>query len=256
MLKACWAFEPESRPDIQDIIDLFVDNPELLKPCLDAPTAAVAMDTTSDLEMDMPSKLRQSRTMQQNRISLGNTSISEHSRDGTSRGGTHSPTSPTLAMLDPFSILGNMTRQAGAKIAALPSVIRSPLSRSMSVGDGRNCNYTLRSMHPEVNTSCAQEEEDKEESKKMVEVHLGEEPEGNEGAEEEFEECFTTEPLCQNGGHAPGGGHQLPRHYSIPVSLEDRRDKGDFICQQLNSSPKCRNARVSQNNGTAVHMVV
>ncbi|ELU06196.1 hypothetical protein CAPTEDRAFT_136189, partial [Capitella teleta] len=54
VLKACWAFTADSRPDIQDIVDLFEDNPCLLKPCLDAPSAAVAIDTTGDLEMDMP----------------------------------------------------------------------------------------------------------------------------------------------------------------------------------------------------------
>ena len=253
MLQACWAFDPEGRPNINDIIDLFMDNPELLQPCLDAPSTAVALDTTGDLEMDMPTKHRQYRMSQgANRISIGNASISEHSRDGgtaSKSGGAHSPTSPPSSATDPFSLLGSMTQKAGAKIAALPSVIRSPLSRSMSVGDSRahTCHHSLQALQPEMDTSCAQAQEAREEGED------GEE--GEEDEEGEMEECSTTETLCHNGNSPPTDvPAHLPRHFSIPTSLEDRADS-DYYSDQSKASPHC-NHNIMANNINAVHAVV
>ncbi|KAI0225558.1 hypothetical protein LSAT2_023695 [Lamellibrachia satsuma] len=40
-LLACWNFDPEGRPTVDDLIEMLVANPTLAKPCLDTPSSAV-----------------------------------------------------------------------------------------------------------------------------------------------------------------------------------------------------------------------
>ncbi|KAK3589102.1 hypothetical protein CHS0354_017444 [Potamilus streckersoni] len=48
---SCLAYEPNDRPDMEDIIDMLMKNPEFLKPCLDAPTTSVVIEDSEALEL-------------------------------------------------------------------------------------------------------------------------------------------------------------------------------------------------------------
>lgn len=53
MLLSCWEFNPENRPTIDSIIELLEIYPELIEPCLDGPSSAIALDLTASLEVNL-----------------------------------------------------------------------------------------------------------------------------------------------------------------------------------------------------------
>lgn len=53
MLLSCWEFNPENRPTIDSIIELLEHYPELIEPCLDGPSSAIALDLTASLEVNL-----------------------------------------------------------------------------------------------------------------------------------------------------------------------------------------------------------
>ncbi|KAK3086705.1 hypothetical protein FSP39_022204 [Pinctada imbricata] len=48
---SCLAYEANDRPDIEDIIDQLLKNPEFLRPCLDAPTTSVVIEDNGSMEL-------------------------------------------------------------------------------------------------------------------------------------------------------------------------------------------------------------
>ena len=50
-LLACWNFDPEGRPTVDDLIEVLVANPTLAKPCLDTPSSAVNPAESHDHHM-------------------------------------------------------------------------------------------------------------------------------------------------------------------------------------------------------------
>ena len=48
---SCLEYEPNDRPDIEDIIDQLVKSPDFLRPCLDAPTTSVVIEDNESMEL-------------------------------------------------------------------------------------------------------------------------------------------------------------------------------------------------------------
>jgi len=55
-LHACWNFDPEGRPTVDDLIEVLVAHPTLATPCLDTPSSAV--DPAASRDHHMLSRLR------------------------------------------------------------------------------------------------------------------------------------------------------------------------------------------------------
>lgn len=58
LLRRCWSRSPQERPQAVDVVEILAHNPELISPCLDAPTASVEVLTTGNLELPKPDRAR------------------------------------------------------------------------------------------------------------------------------------------------------------------------------------------------------
>ena len=108
---ACWALDPEFRPSVHDLTIILSNNNTLVKPCLDAPLSAVAMEGTSACEVAIPNN-RQSISSHRLRVAMRTSSDHTQLHNCVSQDGKIFPQSPTSTSgTDPFALL---TQAAGA----------------------------------------------------------------------------------------------------------------------------------------------
>ena len=107
MLQSCWEYDPRQRPIVDDFVDLLRTNVSVIKPCIDAPLSAVALENNE--EVSIPSKqshqrLRLRTTSEHNQLQgLVMTSLSQDGRSGGSSG-INIP-SPTFGGAELFSLM-------------------------------------------------------------------------------------------------------------------------------------------------------
>lgn len=107
---ACWALDPEFRPSVADIIVILRHNSVLVKPCLDAPLSAVAMEGTSACEVAIHNN-RQSTSSHRLRVAMRTSSDHTQLHNCVTQDKMF-PQSPTSTSgTDPFALL---TQAAGA----------------------------------------------------------------------------------------------------------------------------------------------
>lgn len=98
---SCLAYEPNDRPDMEDIIDQLMKSPEFLIPCLDAPTTSVVIEDSDSLDI-MSASCQNTITKSSNCTTLLNR-LSQTSQDikrfsGGSQGGGKSSTPTKLSI--------------------------------------------------------------------------------------------------------------------------------------------------------------
>lgn len=155
MMQSCWEYDPRQRPIVEDFIDLLRTNISIIKPCLDAPLSAVAIESNASLEVSIPTK------QSHQRLKLRTTS--EHTQlhggvtlDGRSAGSgganIPSPNSYSGGAAELFSLMphsiGWTAKSADYQPAAEPAAdsleaLKSPESLSASES------------YCDVDTSCA-----------------------------------------------------------------------------------------------------
>lgn len=119
LVKSCWTFDPKVRPAIDYIIEVLEQNSQLIQPCLDAPSTAVALEGTGSLEMTLLPRIRGRNPYQRSNSEhapLRGMSVTSHDGDSkVSCGDDSSPSSPDGAppSLDPFGLLTGMSPTSG-----------------------------------------------------------------------------------------------------------------------------------------------
>ncbi|KAK7067933.1 hypothetical protein SK128_014128, partial [Halocaridina rubra] len=68
LLRNCWNHVPSRRPQILQIIDLLINYPRLVSPCLEGPQSSVQIEDTVSLELRIPDKTRKLSLSINNRL--------------------------------------------------------------------------------------------------------------------------------------------------------------------------------------------
>lgn len=124
MVLSCWQFDATHRPTIDHIINILVKNSTLIKPCLDSPTAALALEGTASLEMSLAPRPRSTRLSNPRRFS-GETwtkrglSLSL-SHDDDSKVSNDSPDPAIVSLMDPFGLLSSDSTATQPPISVVP----------------------------------------------------------------------------------------------------------------------------------------
>lgn len=83
LMKLCWNQDYKKRPNASEIVEYLANNPRLITPCLEGPTASVQIENTGQMEMQLPeSQFRKcSSTLSTKHVqNLANGSIPQASR--------------------------------------------------------------------------------------------------------------------------------------------------------------------------------
>lgn len=62
LIKSCWSRDSKHRPTAKEIVEFLGNNPRLLHACLDAPVSSLQMETTGQLDMQLPDQFRKCST--------------------------------------------------------------------------------------------------------------------------------------------------------------------------------------------------
>lgn len=131
LLLSCWEFNPENRPTIDSIIELLEHYPELIEPCLDGPSSAIALDLTASLEVNLlpnfKSRAARLRLSSDNTLHMAALSMSSQEV------GINDDFSPEPNLLDPFCL----TKR--------PSIPTDDSVRKPSDINRRSCRFSLDS---------------------------------------------------------------------------------------------------------------
>lgn len=107
LLKSCWDFDSKVRPSVDYLIDVLEQSPELVVPCLDAPSTSVALEGPGTLNMNLIPRMRHRNQYQKTpggeHIIRRGLSLSSHDGD-TKLSGDQSPGAGALSH-DPFGLL-------------------------------------------------------------------------------------------------------------------------------------------------------
>jgi len=133
LVLSCWQFEPKSRPAVEQIVDVLEHNPTLIRPCLDAPSAALALEGTASLEMSLAPRPRAVRGANPRRSSgdvwnhrRGLSVSTSHDEDSKLSAGEYSPDAAAMvSLMDPIGGVGTGGIRGGS-VSSPPSATVVP----------------------------------------------------------------------------------------------------------------------------------